>query len=150
LAFPVLSWKGQKLDSCASHFAKHFKPGHKPTPKELQSFDIVWQGDPLSVVKSFGTRECQLCSREKIDIVKRSRKEPEKPINTCSEIHGGCRHKLKFHRNREEVKDTSTDERMERERVNLSSNNSATSGAGTPEKENWPSFCEVNRHSFCQ
>jgi len=39
---------------------------------------------------------------------------------------------------------------MERERVNLSGNNSASSGAGTVGKENLPLFCEVNRHSFCQ
>jgi len=142
---PVL--KRQKLDSHASHFAKHFKPGHKPTPKELhemQTFDAVWQGDPLSVAKSFGTRECQLCSREKINIVKWSRKEPEKLVNTCSEICGGCRHKPRFHRCREEVEDNSTDECTEHERVNLSgSNNSKTSGVVTPKKENQPSFCNT-------
>jgi hypothetical protein len=147
----LLVMKGQKSDSHASHFAKHFKPGHKPTPKELremQTFDIMWQGEPLSVAKSFGTRECQLCSREKINIVKWSRKEPEKPINTCSEICGGCRHKPRFHRCREEVKDTSADERMERERVNLSGNNGTTSGVVTPDKENQLSFCEGNFKSL--
>jgi len=143
----LLVLKGQKSDSCASHFAEHFKQGHKPAPKklhEMQTFDIVWQGEPLSVAKSFGARECQLCSREKINIVERSRGEPEKPINTCSEICGGCRHKPRFHRYREEVKNTSADERMERKRVNFSSNNGTISGVVTPDKENQPSFCERN------
>jgi len=118
--------------------------------RAMQTFDILWQGNPLSLVKSFGTRECQLCSREKIEIIKWSRKEPETLINTCSEIYGGCRHKPKFHRYREEVKTNSADEHIERERVNLSSNNSTSSGAGTVEKENQPSFCEATKHSFCQ
>jgi len=146
---PVM--KGQKSDSCASHFAKHFKPGQKPTPKELhkmQTFDIMWQGEPLSVVKSFGTRGCQLCSREKINIVKWSRKELEKLINTCSEICGGCRHKPRLHRCREEAEDTSTDECMEGEGVNLSSNSSTTGGVVTPDKENQLSLCEENFKSL--
>jgi len=120
------------------------------TAREMQTFDVVWQGDPLSVVKSFGTRECQLCSREKINVAKWSRKDPEMLINTCSEICGRCRHKLRFHRCREEVEDTSTDELMESERVNLCGNNSVARGAGTLEGENPSSICEETQHSFCQ
>jgi len=45
-----------------------------------------------------------------METVKALNKHPSEPINSCSEICGGCRHKLKFHRHKEEVKTPSTDE----------------------------------------
>jgi len=64
------------------------------------------------------------------------------------EVEAFGRHKPRFHRCREEVKDTSTDECMERERVNLSGNNSTTSGVVAPDKENQLSFSEGNFKSL--
>jgi len=54
-----------------------------------------------------------------MEIVKASRKHPEKLINSCSEIYGGCRHKPKFHRYKEEVETPSTDELNKSERLNV-------------------------------
>ena len=112
--------KDIKSDSYAKHFATHFKKGVKPTPTEqraIQQFEVIWQGNPISASKTFGTRGCILCTREKIAIIKAGRKEPEKLINSCSEIYGGCRHKPKFHRYKEEGKTISTDDPEKGERV---------------------------------
>ena len=112
--------KGIRSDSYARHFATHFKKDSKPKPyqlREMQTFEILWQGNPISISKTFGTRGCQLCIREKIAIIKTGRDHPEKLINSCSEIYGACRHKPKFHRYREEGKTTSTDDPEKGERV---------------------------------
>ncbi|CAB9506324.1 unknown protein [Seminavis robusta] len=57
---------------------------------------ILWQGNPISTVKTFGTRHCSLCNRERLEILKRSRESPEKLINSCNEIYGACRINLDF------------------------------------------------------
>ena len=116
-----LVFKDIRSDSYARHFATHFKKGSKPKPKELreiQQFEIIWQGEPLTTIKTFATRGCILCTRERIAIIKAGRKEPEKLINTCSEIYGACRHKPWFHRYQEEGKTISTDDPEKGERVN--------------------------------
>ena len=118
--------KGIRSDSYAKHFATHFEKGSKPKPKELraiQKFEIIWQGKPISASKTFGTRGCILCTREKIAIIKAGRKEPEKLINSCSEIYGACRHKPKFHRYKEEGKTISADEPEKGERVSCCTRN---------------------------
>jgi hypothetical protein len=54
-------------DSFATHFASLVPQG--TAKKSIKDFvkvkvDILWQGDPLSYVKTFGTRDCKLCSKE--------------------------------------------------------------------------------------
>jgi hypothetical protein len=39
-----------------------------------------------------------MCNRERMEIVKLSRSIPNQLINSCSKIHGACRHKPRFHR----------------------------------------------------
>ena len=115
-----LLFKGIRSDTYAKHFATHFKKGTRPKPTELraiQKFEIIWQGNPISASKTFGTRGCILCTREKIAVIKAGRKEPEKLINSCSEIYGACRHKPRFHRYKEEGKIISTDDPEKGERV---------------------------------
>ncbi len=53
--------KGVKSDSFASHFAYHCKKGVKPTNDELHKMmkvKIVWQGNAISCIKSFGKLNC--------------------------------------------------------------------------------------------
>ena len=88
----------------------------------MQRFEVIWQGNPINASKTFGTRGCILCTREKIAIIKAGRKEPEKLINSCSEIYGACRHKPKFHRYKEEGKTISTDDPEKGERVSYTGN----------------------------
>ena len=112
-------------DSFARHFGHHFnyREGDKqeaPTPQKLREvlkFEVVWQGNPISIVKTFGKRTCLLCSVERMEIVKASKKNPKALINHNSEIYGACRHKPKFHRYKKEQQPDSTDDRNKRERV---------------------------------
>ena len=82
--------------------------------------DLLWQGNPMSCVKTFGTRACKLCSKERSAILKLTRKTPHLAINKCNEVYGACRHKPRFHRfNQSQSSDanTSTDESIKDERV---------------------------------
>ena len=79
----------------------------------VKSVDILWQGNPISTVKSFHSLTCRLCSKERLFIHKARLKEdasdgPSKLLNSCSEIYGACRHIPRFHRYQRY--DPSTDE----------------------------------------
>ena len=55
----------ESFDSHAQHFCKHFD--HEPTPKQLQKItehESIWQGNAISVMKTFGTLHCTLCGRK--------------------------------------------------------------------------------------
>jgi hypothetical protein len=66
--------------------------------RQSQGQHILWQGDPLSCVKTFGTRGCKLCSKEWYAIIKLTQVTPNLGINKCNKVHGACRHKPRFHR----------------------------------------------------
>jgi len=64
-----LSFKEKKSDSFAAHFASHFPKGSKPSNYEIRQlleYKILWQANPISCLKMFGTLECSLCMREHI------------------------------------------------------------------------------------
>ena len=95
--------------------------GHWPeiSPKIQRrhySSKILWQGNPLSTVKTFETNHCMLCNRERLEIFKRNNKEPKSLINSHNEIFGGCHHKPHFHRYCR--KTTSADDSTKDEKVN--------------------------------
>ena len=51
-------------DLFAKHFASTLDNDPKPSSKTLQNnmnFSIIWQGNPISLQKSFGTKKCPLC-----------------------------------------------------------------------------------------
>ena len=118
-----LVMKGIHSDSFAAHFAHHCEKGIKPSNKDLREmmkFRIIWQGNPISCMKMFGKLDCSLCMRERIEISKALQLEEDYLINSCYEIVGACRHKMKFHRflkEKQGVKSTSTDEGIKPERV---------------------------------
>ena len=92
---------GKALDLFASHYTTHFKLGSKIKRMNVRRIcrtRILWHGNPISCCKSFGKSCCQLCMRERMEILRRHNKEPDKIINSCGEIYGACRHKPKFHR----------------------------------------------------
>ena len=101
-------------DSFALHFASLVPEG--TAKKNVKDFikvkvDILWQGDPLSCVKTFGTRSCKLCAKERYAIIKLTRETPNLAINKCNEVHGACHHKPRFHRfDHSENANSSTDE----------------------------------------
>ena len=90
---------GEKSDSFANHFARHFSK--KPSPSELREmidFSVIWQGNAIQLSKTFGKSSYKLCMMERLTILDRCRKNKSKMINKCSEIFGSCRHKPCFHR----------------------------------------------------
>jgi hypothetical protein len=106
---------GKSSNSFASHFASLIPDG--TTKKNVKDFikvkvNILWQGDPLSCVKTFGTtRNCTLCAKERYAIIKLTQETPNLAINKCNEVHGACRHKPRFHRfDHSENANSSTDE----------------------------------------
>ena len=139
--------KGKLTDSFAAHFAQQVpKNIHKKeiTHNIKYKVDILWQGNPLSCVKTFGTSTCKLCAKERLAILKFTRKTPHLAINKCTEIYGACRHKPAFHRfdhNEEITKNkVSTDEATNAERVTQRQRpSSTTSTTSTTSSHSWES-----------
>ena len=112
----------ESSDTCAHHFAKQF--AHEPTPKQMQNItehEVAWHGNPISVMKTFGTLHSSLCVKERCQIVKEKFTKNNKLINSCDKICGACRHKLRFHRFK--ISSSSADESCEDKRVRTPSKN---------------------------
>jgi len=58
---------------------------------------IIWQGNPISAVKTFATKNCPLCAKERIANLKQSRSNPQFLINSNNEMCGPCRRRPRFH-----------------------------------------------------
>ena len=88
---------GISSDSFAEHFSTHFSlsPFNDDLGKSV-NFGIIWQGNPISLTKTFGKRNCQLCLKENLTIVSQNLKK-EKILNSCSKIYGACHHKTAFY-----------------------------------------------------
>ena len=119
-----LIMRGKHSDSFAAHFVRHCTSGVKPSNKELREmmkYQIIWQGNLISCMKTFGKEGCSLCMRERIKILKAQQLEENYLINLCYKFFGECRHKTRFHRflkEKQSMKSTSTDEGIKPERVN--------------------------------
>ena len=93
--------KKQNSDTFAKHFASTITNEPNPTPKILRTrikFSILWPGNPVSVQKSYGTKDCVLCMKERTSILKCMYEYLNLLINNNFEIYGSCRHKPRFHR----------------------------------------------------
>jgi len=109
---------GEKSDSCAKHFATQFCDTN-PTPTNQRggtTCSIIWQGNPISVVKTFAAKNCALCAKERFAILEQSRSNPQLLVNSNNEISGACGHRPRF---RGHAKQTtpSTDESINDERA---------------------------------
>ena len=114
--------KGKHSDSFAAHFAQLIPEGtaSKDVKNHIKyKVEILWHGNPLATVKTFGTSACKLCAKERLAILKLTRSTPHLAINRCNEIYGACRHNPGFHRFdiKEENNMVSTDEATNAERV---------------------------------
>ena len=98
-------------DSCRyqhQHFASYFKNNEgnnsitKGDVRSITNIEILWQGKPISTVKTFKNLNCSLCTRERLEIYKAMKLNKKNNtnflINTLNELYGGCRHVPKFHR----------------------------------------------------
>jgi hypothetical protein len=130
--------KGEKSDSFANHFAGHFSGSDadatRPIVREMLKVEIVWKGNPIGCMKTFGSNSCNLCMKERLAILNMTRKNPKKLINSRNEICGACRHKTRFHRfhrqpknNHPSTDDGSTPERVLRDQTITPDNSQAGS-----------------------
>ena len=98
--------------------------------RAIVTTEILWQGNAISCMKTFGKPSCRLCMQERLFIYKALRNEKQKHlvINSANELFGACRHKPNFHR------------------FNMLQNPSADDGQTSPEK----SFSEGYSTNFNQ
>jgi hypothetical protein len=89
--------KGVHCKTFRRHLAKRSHSTiTRDATRDLIKYNILLQGNPISVVKTFRKSTCTLCNREQMEIIKLSSSIPDQLINSCSEIHGACRHKPRF------------------------------------------------------
>ena len=99
----LLDGKENYSDTFARHFEKIYREKFKTDKHDitklriLVTYEILWMGNPLSTVGTFGTHNCKLCSEEKLAILFGFSRKNCKMINKCGEIYGCCRHKVNFH-----------------------------------------------------
>ena len=121
--------KDEKSDSFAAHAANHFFKCEKKATvglvRAMFKTRIIWKGNIISCMKSFGKRSCKLCMKERIAILEVLENHPGRLINSRSEVFGGCRHITRFHRylNRP-LEHPSTDDGLNPERVKFGYNGS--------------------------
>ncbi|CAB9517283.1 expressed unknown protein [Seminavis robusta] len=114
--------KPKNSDTFAWHFAAKAVATTTGDPtasdiRKLYNLKILWQGNPLSTVKTFGTNDCILCNQERLHIFKRMRNKPSTLLNRCEELFNTCRHKPRFHRFTHATPVSSTDEPSMGEKV---------------------------------
>jgi hypothetical protein len=88
-------------DSFATHFASHCGEGvavNADLVRKMVTMKVLWEGNPISCMKTFGKMSCSLCMKERETILMRSLENPKELINSYNEIYGACRHKTRFHR----------------------------------------------------
>ena len=84
---------------------------------------IIWKGNIISCMKSFGKRSCKLCMKERIAILEVLENHPGRLMNSRSEAFGGCRHVTRFHGHLNRPHEhPSTDDRLNPERVKFGYN----------------------------
>ena len=92
-------------DSFAKHFASHFQDKNhisRGDVRKITNMEILWQGNPISSIKTFKNLNCNLCTKERLEIYKFMKLDKKNKtkllINSLNELYGGCRHNPKFHR----------------------------------------------------
>ena len=90
---------GQKLDSFAAHFVKHFNnTTSRMDLRKHMMFKLINQLKPIDAMKTFTKPNCNLCMQEHLTILKNIRDKRVTIMNINLEIYGACRHKKTVHR----------------------------------------------------
>lgn len=90
----------------SSHLTDHLHISHHPRRigfhvdqiRPLIHVDIEWKGDTIAAMKSFRTRSCILCMKERWFIFKHRNSNIHSVLNQNLEVHKGCKHQTRFHR----------------------------------------------------
>ena len=93
---------GQKSTSVARFFAAtlmNWRPGTVTANlvRHQTKCSILWQGNPLSTVQTFGTPSCKLCNKERLEICKRAKFKRAMPMNERTDLFEACNHKPSFY-----------------------------------------------------
>ena len=73
------------------------EPLHRKDIRKKVKILILWRGNPISTMKTFGQLNCSLYMRERLSILEQVKNNPNNLINASNEIYGSCCHKTKFH-----------------------------------------------------
>ena len=65
--------------------------------KKLVRHEVLWEGNPLSCVKTYGTKQCTLCAEEKYAIWSETGRNFKYCLNKRKEIFSKCAHNVYFH-----------------------------------------------------
>lgn len=66
--------------------------------RNLMMFEVLWTGNAIKTVNTFGSEYCKLCEQERLYLISEMLgKSHCKLINKTDEIFGACRHKPSFH-----------------------------------------------------
>ena len=98
--------KHKDSSSLVKHLAQRdhwpeWAQGEILTPKQLWAkliFNVVYQGNPNSDARMFGTSRCKIWMKEQLEILRHSSDPTLKLMNSHLEIHSACLHKPEFHR----------------------------------------------------
>ena len=113
---------GKKSDTFASHFGQHALEQKDPRDRDKKTttddirrnvrMEVIWQGNAISCMKTFGQLSCKLCMQERIKIHEEMTLDKSRPmrklINSGTEIP-------KFHRLA--LRNPSTDEALMQKKV---------------------------------
>ena len=89
---------GQKPHKCASHSKHHFKYTISSTdPNKFMTFKLVNQLNLIGAMKTFTKHNYNLCTEERLTILKNLLEKRVTVMNKNSEIYGVCRHIITFH-----------------------------------------------------
>ena len=89
----------QKSDSFAAHFEQHFdSTKSRSYLRKYTAFKVVQQLKPIGAMKTYTKSNYNLCTEERLTILRKLRDKRVKIMNKNSDLHGACWHKTTFHR----------------------------------------------------
>ena len=122
--------KSKASDSFARHFAEQFTTEAKITRNDVREkiyVEILWKGRAVPCIKSFRKLTCNICMKERLQILTHLRKYPKLTINSNYELYGACRHKTKFHRYENSIFISADESHQGSKRIDETSNGNLTS-----------------------
>ena len=85
---------GQKVDSFAAHFVKHFNnTTSRADLRKFMTFELINQINPIGVMKTFTKPNCNLCMQERLTTLKKIRDKRVTIMNINWEIYWAYQHK---------------------------------------------------------
>ena len=90
-----------EASALSHHFAKHCMSFSNS--REVRQFirenldvEIIWKGNMVKTLKQVGTASCQLCMKERHNILNAWRGDKFRLLNNRTEIFGACSCKSRF------------------------------------------------------